>query len=891
MKIFLNPFKYLPVFFLALSVLPAMAQYPQSGRQNGLPGNSSQFNVGRFYGKVVDEATGKSIGYASVQLFGMRWDSSSNKMQNALLAGQLTLENGDFSLENLPVRGEYTLKINFLGYAELEQKVSFGDFGGRAGGGKPRGDNNGGGGNPGAGMAGNFDKDLGNIKLAASSNLLKEVTIEGDASQVSLALDKKIYRVDKDNVAAGGTAEDALKNVPTLNVDIDGNLTMRNAAPQLFVDGRPTNLTLDQIPADAIESVEVITNPSAKYDASGGGAGIVNIVLKKEHRIGYNGSVRAGVDMRGRANLGGDVNAREGKFNVFLGANLNQRRSLSAAGTDRYNVDFNGEPTSTVHQSNAPQNKGFFGMTRAGIDWFIDNRNTLTIGGNINGGTFNSSDVLYRDELFFPDTLPQYLISSERASQSKRNFQNLGSQLSFKHLFPKEGKEWTADINYNSSQSKNNGDFQTTYSNLTVPTKEQQTGDGGNQFITFQSDFVDPITKSIKLEAGARAAVRHFDTNNANYRYDPLQDLFYYVPGFTDKYKFNDQVYAAYATLSQSFTKWGYQLGLRAESSSYTGTLIDRDTAFKNDYPLSLFPSLFVTYKLNEEDNLQASVTRRINRPNFFQLIPFTDFSDSLNLSRGNPDLVPEFTNSAELSYQNIFNRQHNLLFSVFYKQATNLITRYTYSEYNDQLQRTIGVTTFENANSSMAYGAEITFKDNFWKKLDLTTNVNVYNSVLNIGQEGVNSTRSEQLSWSFKENVSYKFPSNITLQINGSYQSRTNFDVGGGDGRGHGGYGGGTTNTAQGYTTPVWYVDASLRKDFWNKKASITASIQDIFRSRKTGSHTESTLFTQDSWRRRDSQLVRVNFSYRFGKFDVSLFKRKNNRTESDGMDSGFGG
>ncbi|MBL7825346.1 MAG: TonB-dependent receptor [Saprospiraceae bacterium] len=856
------------------------AQIPTGNRPGGFGGNAAQFNIGRFYGKVVDETTGKGLAYASVQLHGMRWDSTTKSMQKAILAGQLTLENGDFSLENLPIRGEMTLRINYLGYAETEMKVSFGDLGGRLNGGsRPNG------GNPGA-MAGAVDKDLGNIKLAATSSLLKEVTIEGSASQMSLALDKKVYRVDKDNVAAGGTAEDALKNIPTLNVDIDGNLTLRSAAPQIFVDGRPTNLTLDQIPADAIDNVEVITNPSAKYDASGGGSGIVNIVLKKERRIGYNGSVRTGIDMRGRANLGGDINAREGKVNAFIGLNLNQRRNLSAAGTDRFNFDLENTPTSDIFQTNAPVNNGFFAMGRAGLDWFINNRNTLTISGNIHGGSFKAEDQLNRLEKFYLDTLPDYDVQSTRFSNTDRQFRNIGSQLLYKYLFPKEGKEWTADLNYNTSVSDNNGDFRTEYLGSSTPSLEQQKGDGGNQFVTFQTDFVNPISKTQKIELGARAAIRDFNSNNASYVFDPTQNQFIYVPGFTDKYKFKDQVYAAYGTYSQSFQKWGYQLGLRAESSTYTGTLIDRDTSFRNDFPFSLFPSAFVTYKLNENDNMQMSFTRRINRPNFFQLVPFTDFSDSLNISRGNPDLIPEFAHAVELSYQNILNKNHNFLVSAYFKRSNDLITRYTYAEVDPATNRTIGVNTYENANSSTAYGLEFTIKNTFWKILELTSNVNAYNSVLDLtSSEGELS--AEQFTWFVKENLSLKLPKSFTVQLNGSYQSRTAFDTGGG--RGGGGYGGGPSSTAQGYTIPVWYVDASIRKDLWNRKGSITLNIQDIFRSRKTGSHTESLLFVQDSWRRRDAQLVRLNFSYRFGKFDVSLFRRKNNRVETEGMEGGF--
>lgn len=870
--------------FIAL-LLPQLtqAQIPTGAGRPGTGMNAAQMNIGRFYGKVLDETTGEPLPYASVQLIGMQFDSVSRKMKETMIAGQLTRENGEFSLEKLPVRGEYTLKINYLSYASYEQKVSFG----KPGAGKP----NGNGGNMGA-MAGAVDKDLGNIKLGASAKLLKEVEVLGEASKVTLALDKKVYRVDKDNVAAGGTAEDALKNVPSLNVDIDGNLTMRNAAPQLFVDGRPTNLSLDQIPADAIDNVEVISNPSSKYDASGGGAGIVNIVLKKERRIGYNGSVRTGIDMRGRFNLGGDFNAREGKINAFIGGNFNQRRSLSTGGTDRLNfplVGQEGRPVTNIFQSNDAENQGLFMTGRAGIDWFVNNRNTISFSGNMHGGEMNNADLIdiHTDSLSFGNIFGSS--DAERTSDSKRQFRNYGSQVSFKHLFPKEGKEWTADANLNGSKSENEGFFNTTYLNsANLASRQKQTGKGSNEFFTFQTDFVNPLGNGLKMELGARTAIRNFRSENANFQDSLADGVYYRVPGFADRYQFNDQVYAAYGTFSQSFDKWGYQLGLRAESSQYTGTLLDTDSTFNVDYPLQLFPSVFLTYKLNEEDQLQLSYTRRINRPSFFQLIPFPDFSDSLNLSRGNPNLVPEFNNSLELNYQNVISKGHNLLVSAYYKRSTNLLTRYLYQEYDPAIYRdTVIISTYQNANSSQAYGMEFTSKNLFWKVLEFTTNVNLYNSIVDATnvQEGL---KNEQFTYFIKENVSLKLPKSFTLQLNGSYQSRTAFDTGGGNRGGHGGGGpwSGPTSTAQGYTIPVWYVDFSIRKDLWKRSGSLTLSVQDIFRSRRTGSFTESDYFSQDTWRRRDPQLVRLNFSYRFGKFDVSLFRRKNTRTETEGMD-----
>jgi outer membrane receptor protein involved in Fe transport len=849
----------------------ARAQQPQGGqdrRPGGGPGGNAP-GIGRFYGKVVDEATGKGLGYASVQLLGMRVDTATRARQEVLVAGQLTEENGDFSLENLPVRGEFTLKVSFMGYAAIERKVSFGA--------------------PGQQPAA-FEKDLGNIALGVSSQLLREVTVSQDATQVSLALDKKVYRVDRDGIAAGGTAEDALRAVPSIAVDIDGNVTLRNSAPQIFVDGRPTTLTVDQIPADAIDNIEVITNPSAKYDASGGNAGIVNIVLKKERRIGYHGSVRAGVDSRGRVNGNGDINARQGKVNLFLGGGYNQRRSINTGETDRQNLF--GDPLTNVFQENRSEMNGFFAHARTGMDWFITNRHTLSLSANLHGGDFEPEDrmSIHTDSLFAAGLTASDAL---RTTLSHRQFRNYGGQMLYKYLFPKEGREWTADLNYNASRSENGSDFTTDYSLGGGDSRQKQEGSGDNRNITAQTDYVNPITASMKLEMGGRAALRRQNSDNMTFQYDNLENDFVRVPGFADRYRYDDQVYAAYTTLSHSFARWGYQVGLRAESSFYTGELLDVDSVFTNDYPINLFPSAFLTYKLNESDNLQLNYSRRINRPNFFQLLPFPDFSDSLMLSRGNPALQPEFTNSLEASYQNIFTQGHNLLVSVYYKQSDNLITRYQFSEYNEFLARPVIVSTFVNSNRSQAYGTEMTLKNTLWKILDLTTNVNLYNSLVDASNLE-SDLRTEQFTWFIKENLTVRLPESFTFQASGEYQSRTAVSVGGGGGRGPGGHGGGgwgggPSSTAQGYSLPNWFVDLSLRKDLWKRTATISLNVQDVLRTRRQGTHTESEFFIQDTWRRRDPQVVRLNFSWRFGKFDQSLFRRKNTRSSNEGMEEGF--
>jgi ferric enterobactin receptor len=246
-------------------------------------------------------------------------------------------------------------------------------------------------------MPDGFDKDLGNIKLYVDAQQLENITINASRNLVDLNLDKKVYNVEKDISSTGGTAMDVLKNVPSVVVDIDGNVTLRNAAPQLFVDGRPTTLTPDQIPADQIATIEVMTNPSARYDASGGGAGILNIVLKKNRKAGYNGNVRAGIDSRAMPGFGGNVNLKQNKVNIFAAGMLNFRKSISTVNTER--TDYPGLFTAHLQQDNNPVTKGLFAYGRLGLDYFMSNRTTVTVSGNLVRGHFRTMDFMdiFRD--------------------------------------------------------------------------------------------------------------------------------------------------------------------------------------------------------------------------------------------------------------------------------------------------------------------------------------------------------------------------------------------------------------------------------------------------------------------------------------------------------------
>ncbi len=862
----------------------AIAQMPGAGRGQG----GQNMNVGHFYGKIIDSATNKPIEAASVQLIQNKLDTITKKRKDVVVGGMLTTKKGEFSVENLAIMASYKLKISAIGYKTYEKKIAFemnmsgmknGDM---------------------SGMLNSVDKDLGNIKMDIDAQQLQGVTVVSKGSALTMSIDRKVFNVEKNLTSVGGTAVDVMKNVPSVNVDIDGNVTMRNAAPQIFVDGRPTTMTLDQIPADAIATVELITNPSAKYDASGGGAGILNIVLKKNRKAGYNGNVRASIDSRGRPGFGGDVNIKQQKVNFFAAGMLGIRKSISNVETER--TDFFSNSTAHSLQTNNPINKGFFSFGRMGMDYFVNNRNTFTIGGNIVRGQFKTNDFLTSSN----DTtygLSKIAETATRSSNSIGNFRNYGSTLSYKHVYAKAGKELTADINYNYSKNDNESDnsqqqFFANNSPKGLNLFQNQTGGGTTKFFTVQTDYTNPITEKMKIEMGVRGAFRDFSSFNTitNIYKDNSGQTFFGNKVPTD-YKFNDAVYAAYTTFSQQLKNFTYQLGLRLESSEYNGNLITKNQKFSNSYPFSLFPSAFFTYKVSDKEDVQLNYSRKINRPNFFQLIPFIDVSDPLNISKGNPDLIPEFTNLAEFSYQNQINSKHSLLTTLYFRNTNDLITRYQYRDVNPNTAISDSATfnTYANANSSFTYGLEMTLRDKFVSWWDLSTNFNLYKTDLKAGNIP-GSINQSLVSWFAKVNNSFKLPKNYSIQLSGDYQAKTlqpasSSGGGGGGMRGGGGMMGGggfgqAQPGAQGYIKPNYGVDIAIRKDFMkNNAASLTLQMSDIFRTKLNATHAESSFLIYDTQRRRDPQVARLSFNWRFGKFDVSLFKRKNMKGEMDNM------
>lgn len=823
------------------------------------------------FGKVTD-SVGKPINGATVILLQTQLDSATSKSKQTLLQGSATKANGEFNFEDLSVKGQLTIKISTTGYKPLSQEVALISGTSPTGGIPPTGTPPAGappmGPLPAGGLS--IEKDLGNLKLTRDVAQLAEVTVTASKPTVKMDIDKKVYNVEKDIVSNGGTALDVMRNVPSVQVDIDGNVTMRNSTPTLYIDGRPTTLTLDQIPSSSIESVEVITNPSSKYDASGGTAGILNIVLKKNRKTGYNGNLRAGVDKYGALDGGGDFNLRQGKINISANAMIHQMRGVTRGTTDRLNLT--DSPETRVYQSNYQKDHGGFLFGRLGLDYFVSNRNTLAVSGvRVHGDMSPYQDMgVTTDSLYPSGTISSY---SRRTANTSRIFNGTGLQMGFKHQFPHQGEEWTLDGSFFSGKNTNNTNYVTTYT--TGDYLQKTIGTGSNRFITIQTDYVKPFTSSTKLEAGLRANLQHTENATDNYSYSDSARQYVVIPAASINYKNDNNVFAGYLSFTSAIGDFGYQVGVRAESSDYKGDLLNTATHFSNRYPVSLFPSVFLSQKLKAKQEVQFSFTRRVNRPNFFQLIPYTDYSDSLNITRGNPALVPEFTYSFELSYSKQFAGSNTLMASAYYKRTSNLITRYLDTATNALSGKQDIINTYINASSSYTAGIEITSTNTLTRWWDILTNINAYRSSINTG---ITSGVAQQSLWSWfgKLNSNFKLPAKFKFQLTATYQSKTNLPINQNNNMG------GPPNmqsqsSSQGYIRPSWGTDLALSKSFLKNDAmTATVSVSDIFRTRVNNQYSKSAYLVQNYNRLRDPQMIRVNLSYRFGKMDFSLFKKK---------------
>ncbi len=822
---------------LVLISFNAIAQFP--GMNGGKP-----LTICRIYGKVVDAKTKKPVEFASVVLYKLGKDT--------IMGGMLAKENGDFAIENLPFGG-YKLKIAFLGYSGHDQNVFLGPA--------------------------KMEIDLGDIALKPDSAVaLSTVSVVAEKSASQMSIDRKVYNVDKDLGTRGGTALDAVKNIPGVNVDVDGNATIRNSNALVYIDGRPSTLTLQQIPSDQIDRIEVITNPSVKFDAATS-AGILNVVLKRNSKPGYNGMLMGSIGYPYRYTGMAMLAVKQNPWNFTFMVNSNYQKS-PAKGFSNTDYKFNDSITSKIKQTNLTVMENSFNFGRIGVDYNIDNRNTISFSENLVIGKFATVDSQKSSTTDANDV--EYFYGDKTNTQASK-FHNYTTQFLYKRIYPKVGKELTADLNHNYTTATNGYQFlDNNYisSTQTVlpenPLEERNSGGTKAHQGTLQVDYVDPISETTKFEAGIRSFYKWTNSFNNTTYYDYSYNLFLRDTFKSNDYIINDMVNAAYVNYSSKIKNLGYQAGLRFEQSYYKGEITDKNQSFSYSYPSkldnvlkSIFPAIYLSRKFGSKHEVQLNFSRKISRPDFFQMMPFIMFSSKNNYRIGNPQLKPEFINTSELNYNWNFGKG-NWLSSAYFKYTEQPVSQ---SVYRSPADSTIIVSTSVNGKNQFVYGFENTIKYTFFKKLEVTGNGNVYYSILtSTPSVDAGEIVTRGMSWNSKLNCSYKFKHNITLQVNGNYHS--------------------PKVVIQGLTKPMYFMDISVNQ-MYKMKWIFNLSVSDVFNTKRHGAMYNTTFYNQEMARRREVRYVKLSVSFLFGKFDSSILKmrnRKGGQEQQGGGEQGLG-
>lgn len=803
--------------------------------------------TGSIRGKVIDSKTKEPMEFVNV--------SVRRSGTTVPLTGAITDPTGEFQLGKLS-DGNYTLSVSFIGYRTYEKDFTYST------------------------KDGNMDFKV--IPLDPDTQMLGEVKVMGQKSQMKFEIDKKVFNVDQNIASTGGTASDVLSNIPSVEVDNEGEVSLRGSTSvTVWINGKASGLSadnraqiLEQMPAESIERIEVITNPSAKYSPEGT-SGIINIVLKEDRKAGYYGSIQAGVDTRGGWNVGGNLNYSSGKLDAYASIGYRKRVMEGGGISNRTNIDEEGNPLSYLNQTSDSDGDGGPVFVRAGATYHITRQDHVNLGAF---GMFGDRNQTNRID--YTSDIPGSFTERRRITDSKNKMQGGNVELGYKHDFSKTSNldltvsfnPWNMDGTsiYNQYSLYENGGEDYSY--------QRQENDVRSHDWEFQADYVNAFSDNSKLEAGYKGTISRQKSPVETFSGATAEEALPDIPLY-NKFYYDQDIQAAYVTYSGRIDKFGFQAGLRGEYSFVkTRSLGYGETKgevepYKHDY-FSLFPSVFLSYELPAGNEVQVNYTRRISRPWGRQLNPFENVTDSTNISFGNPYLDPEFSNAFELNYIKNW-ESHMLSVSAYYRNTDDVIQRISYLEGN------VMKSTYENVAKSQAAGAEFVVKNNFARILDLTTTVNLYYSKLDGfsylpegAQDPVTGKTNEDFSWNAKMIANVALPASVSLQVTGGYNSRQLI--------------------AQGHRKSNYTVDAGIRKAFLDRKLSLSINARDIFNSRKWKTQTSGEGFEQYAENWRTGRTVGFTLTYSFGNLKPSRNRQQRQESEDSGnmmnrMEDGF--
>lgn len=768
--------------------------------------------TGTIGGKITNSETKKAIEYASIAIYKLP-DSS-------LAGGTVSDHSGQFKLEKLAY-GEYYLAIDFIGFEKKRTpKVQISQK-------RPE----------------VFLKDIA-LKPAALN--IKEVEIEAEKSQIEYKLDKKIINVSQDLTSAAATAVEVLENTPSIQTDIDGNISLRGSSDyQVLVDGKPSvidgNELLQQIPAATIDHIEIITNPSAKYDPDGIG-GIINVILKKNRTAGMSGLINASYGSFNNYSFNSLFNYRTRKFNFFIGAELSNRGNPGSSSITRRT--FSGDTTSIL-TAEGDRSRGRSGYEiKGGFDYDINILNSLSFStaygnrGHIHGSSSNYHQ--YTD----PFTTELYYLNE---SYNTVNDDYLQSNLFYLRKFERKGQELTANATYTYSFGHDKETVEQFFTDasgalLNINGINQQSFENElSNELRLKVDYTHPFDNGSKLETGYQSKLRLKGANYSLENFNPDNETWVEDPLLHNDIDFKRNIHSAYATFSSKLKTLEYMIGLRGE---YTDRLISSNV-LNEEYPVQrfdFFPTLHISKQIGKTQQLMASYGRRIHRPREWSLDPFPSYVDQYNIRIGNPSLDPEYINSYELSYQLRIKQKSFISIESYLRQTKNVMQRVSYLGDNDIMYHSTA-----NLTSDQATGIEFMFNSYLtkWWTLNLTFNIFNYSIEGELLDETVNQVTN---TWSSRFNSSFNLPKDIKLQINGFYNA--------------------PTVTAQGDRNAFVMFNAGLRKDFLDKKLSATLQVRDIFKTMQFEFNSYGPGFETEFAFYRNSPTFMINLSYRINNY-----------------------
>lgn len=809
------------VSFLFLFPFVSPAQNPtQSGQMRDMTPK------GFIKGKIVDSSSKIAIEFATVALFRAR--------DTMMVGGTTTNAKGEFEI---PVRfyGQFLLKAEFLGYEKTDLgKVSPTEA-------QP-------------------DVELGTILLKKKMLDLKEVQIEGQKSDVELAIDRKIYNVEKDITSSTGSAAEVLQNIPSVSVDMDGKVSLRGSENvRILIDGKPSSLTgisrsniLETIPGSNIEKIEVITNPGAKYDPESM-AGIINIVLKKQDQKGLNGmvSLNYGTWNRYTGNL--NLNYARGKWNFFGNYDLRAVESIRTSKSER--TSFNTDSLPVLKSNSETTRSGLNQILRVGMDFKPNTKNSFTYSTMIrNSDPANESEIVYRSFDNYSNPGPVQTRNNDISGNDK----GLDNAINYKRILKNNNHFLTFDFQQSYSEENDNSNSVDKYYDSSM---NLISGDDYKQLINsygdkttwlFQTDYVQPLLSGAKFEAGLKSNLRE---TNVGVKYQEFLSDFdvYALDGNkSNDFRYEEQTHAGYTSYSDVVRGIKYQLGARVEGTITDATLVTTGENTKKEY-IDVFPSAFFSHEFLNKTTLQLSLSRRINRPNLEQLNPFSNYSDPINFRTGNPFLKPEYSLAYEFSYLRFW-KAYTLNSTLYYRSTDNVIRRIRRIDDSG-----VSITTFENLSNSDAFGIEGSANAKFNNIVRMNASVNFSRQIVDGGNLGP-SFKTDSYNWSGRFGSTVTPVKGFDIQLSINYRS--------------------PHETPTGKVKSMYFADISMRKEVIKGKGNVSLRVSDPLNTQKFRIETIGRNYYQYDEFKRDSRAIYLGFSYKFNGYKAADRKRMQQET-----------